>query len=267
MEYFLCPGKNTVVGCHALPPGDHPSPGIKPRSPTLQADSLPSEPPGKPREVHWWRGCSGTDHVFIRQWSVTDGRWSGDCERTDQVADQELNTWPRMQWSRGCKVIYTMYPSRSCCIPLGVYSLSPASLASPRWVLELLCKETGSSGGWWYVHAKSVQSCWTLCEPTDCSLPGSSVYGILQARILEWIAIPFSRGSSQPRDRTLVSCIAGRFFNIWATEKPCILFHTVNHFFIFLIFWGTKIFNVEEFQSIFRVVHAFCITFLKLLIA
>jgi len=46
----------------------------------------------------------------------------------------------------------------------------------------------------------------------DCSLPGSFVHGILQARMLEWVAMPSSRGSSQPRDRTLVSCIAGRFF-------------------------------------------------------
>ena len=50
--------------------------------------------------------------------------------------------------------------------------------------------------------------CPTLCDPMDCSLPGSSVYGILQARILEWIAISFSRGSSQPRDRTQVSCVS-----------------------------------------------------------
>ena len=50
----------------------------------------------------------------------------------------------------------------------------------------------------------------TLCDPMDCSLPGSSVHGILQARILEWVAIPFSRGSSQSRDQTQVSCIAGR---------------------------------------------------------
>ena len=54
-----------------------------------------------------------------------------------------------------------------------------------------------------------------------CSLPGSSVHGILQARILEWVAIPFSRGSSWPRDRTRVSRIAGRFFTIWATN--CLL--------------------------------------------
>ena len=51
----------------------------------------------------------------------------------------------------------------------------------------------------------------------DCSLPGSSVYGILQVRILEWVAIPFFRGSSQPRDWTWVSCIAGRFFTISTT--------------------------------------------------
>ena len=56
-----------------------------------------------------------------------------------------------------------------------------------------------------------VQSCPTLCNSTDCSLPGSSVHGILQAKILEWVAMP-SRGSSQPRDQTQVFCIAGGFF-------------------------------------------------------
>ena len=54
----------------------------------------------------------------------------------------------------------------------------------------------------------------TLCNPMDCSPPGSSVHGILLARILEWVAISFSRGSSRPRDRTQVSCIVGRFFTI-----------------------------------------------------
>ena len=52
----------------------------------------------------------------------------------------------------------------------------------------------------------------TLCDPMDCSLPGSSVHGILQARTLEWVAIPFSRGCSWPRDQTQISCFAGRFF-------------------------------------------------------
>ena len=53
----------------------------------------------------------------------------------------------------------------------------------------------------------------------ECSLTGSSVHGILQARVLEWVAISFSRGSSQPRDWTRVSCIIGRFFTIWATRE------------------------------------------------
>ena len=62
-----------------------------------------------------------------------------------------------------------------------------------------------------------AHSCPTLCNPVDSSPPGSSVHGILQGRILKWVAIPFSRGSSQPKDRTQVSSIAGRFFTVWAT--------------------------------------------------
>ena len=67
-----------------------------------------------------------------------------------------------------------------------------------------------------YVQAQWLQSCLTLCNPMDCSPPGSSVPGILQARILEWVAIPFFRGSSPLRVQTCVSCIVGRFF----TSEP-----------------------------------------------
>ena len=63
-----------------------------------------------------------------------------------------------------------------------------------------------------------AQSCPTLCNPMDCSLPGFSVYGIFQARILEWVAISFSRRSSQPRDWTRVSRIVGRCFTLWALK-------------------------------------------------
>ena len=71
----------------------------------------------------------------------------------------------------------------------------------------------------WEMKVKVTQSCPTLCDPMDCSLPGSSVCGILPARILEWVAMPFSRESFHPRDWTQVSCIAGRFFTIWATRE------------------------------------------------
>ena len=64
------------------------------------------------------------------------------------------------------------------------------------------------------VKALVTQSCLTLCDPMDISLPGSSVHVILQARIMEWVPIPFSRGSSQLRDQTQVSCTAGGFFTV-----------------------------------------------------
>ena len=68
-------------------------------------------------------------------------------------------------------------------------------------------------------ESEVAQSCPTLCDPVDYSPPCSSVHGILQARILEWVAISFSRGSSRHRDWTQVSCIAGRHFTLWATRE------------------------------------------------
>ena len=64
-----------------------------------------------------------------------------------------------------------------------------------------------------------IQSCPTLCDPRDYSPPSFSVHGILQARILEWDAIPFSSGSSQSRDGTQVTCIASRLFTVWTTRE------------------------------------------------
>ena len=79
-------------------------------------------------------------------------------------------------------------------------------------------------------------SVWTLCDPMDCSLLGSSIHGIFQARILEWVAISFSRRSSQLRDWTQVSRIVGRCFTIWATREviKCV------------ILWLTEPFKAQE---------------------
>ena len=68
-------------------------------------------------------------------------------------------------------------------------------------------------------QSEVTQSCPTLCNPMDWSLPGSSAHGIFQAIVLEWIAISFSRGSSRPRDRAQVSLIVDRRFTVWATGK------------------------------------------------
>ena len=77
--------------------------------------------------------------------------------------------------------------------------------------------------------------CLTLGDPMDCSLPGSSVHGILQARILEWVAIPFSRVPSWPRDQSPISCTAGRFFTVWAKRETPHIFlweHKVAEMFL-----------------------------------
>ena len=122
-------------------PGDLPNPGVEPGSPALQADALPSQPPGKPI------------------WTKTN---------------------------------FSSPPS-----PQGYFG-------------RMKVKVDVLVASW----------CPTLCDPKNCSPPGSSVHGILQARILEWVAIPFSRGSSLPRDWTWVSCIiAGRFWYYYLSRQ------------------------------------------------
>ena len=88
---------------------------------------------------------------------------------------------------------------------------------------------SGSLPGWFYQIMPFVgtfaQLRPTLCNPVDCSPPGSSVHGFSQARIPEWVAISFSKGSFWTRHGTRVSCIAGRFFTIWATREILAISH------------------------------------------
>jgi len=78
------------------------------------------------------------------------------------------------------------------------------------------------------VKMSVAQSRLTLCDPMDCSLPDSSVHKILQARILEWVAMPSSKGSSRHRGQTRVSHFAGRFFTIWDTREAQIIVNKVK---------------------------------------
>ena len=100
------------------------------------------------------------------------------------------------------------------------------------------------------MHAQLLQSCLILCDPTDCRLPGSSVHGILQVRILEWVAMPFSRGSLPPTYQIQVSCIfyiAGGFFMLRHWESPCWV-HICFQFTIFLN-WPLDFYVVSFFVS------------------
>ena len=77
-------------------------------------------------------------------------------------------------------------------------------------------------------ESEVARSCPTLCDPMDCSLRGPSVHGIFQARILEWVAISFSRRSSQPGVQTRVSHIVGRRFTVWATREVTLAWRTLQ---------------------------------------
>ena len=113
-----------------------------------------------------------------------------------------------------------------------------------------------------------IQSSLTLCDPMDSNLPVSSVHGILQAGMLEWVAIPFSRGSSRPRDWTQVSCIADSLLS----EPPGKPFwiHWISRYFLSMSSsfspwdpWGSCFLHVSCFTPRSYMGHAYCILITK----
>ena len=122
--------------------------------------------------------------------------------------------FPRQEYWSGL-----WFPSPGDLPDLGI---EPPSLASPafagRFFTVWAIREAQTTTCVCVRVCESL-SCVQLCDPMDCSLPGSSVHGILQAKILKWVVISFSRGSFQLRDRTQVSGIAVRLFTIWATRE------------------------------------------------
>ena len=133
-------------------------------------------------------------------------------------------SYPPGEWVTNWKIIIwqithrTFLKLRSSSPPWGsgVRKRSPQS--TWFWSTGGLIIGTPHEQGKWS-EVKVAQSCPNFCDHMNSSLPVSSVYGTLQARILEWVAFPSSRGSSQPREWAQVSCIAGRFFTVWATRK------------------------------------------------
>ena len=121
----------------------------------------------------------------------------------------EFKIKAQQTWDSGAVEWYTVWgpPSLSVCVSGG----------QVRFIINKYFSFLTIYKNW--KQSKVTQLCPTLCDPMDHSLLGSSVHGILQARILEWAAISFSRGSSRPRDRTWFSLIAGGLFTLWATRE------------------------------------------------
>ena len=109
------------------------------------------------------------------------------------------------------------------------------------WATELnwlkVCPLCWTVYPWKWKKVLVAQLCLTLYDPMDCRLPSSSVHGILQARMLEWIAIPFSKGAFQPRDWTWVFCIADRFFTVGYQGISLLTQNIRSSFFAYLFSW------------------------------
>ena len=131
--------------------------------------------------------------------------------------------WTRSREAGKCKSRVQSYSPQMCGSGLVMYEGLRGPL--PNTITRALCSVT-----------VVVSDCIDCCNPIDCSPPGSSVHGILQTRIVEWIAMPFSKGSSQPRGQDRVSCIsyiAGRFFTAEPPGKP----NTIIESFLNLGLW------------------------------
>ena len=197
--------------------------------------------PGVSSHHSWGAGLSVGLELSVRQKAPADGSWYSSKSIKYKIEQYRIIPW------FFCLFV-CFFLSEQIWIP--VVSITSLNLFKDSSWLSF--KSTGGEGGIelpWEVwrsnmwplyssckgHKVSLLSLWlclsvyvcvlvaksrlTLCDPMDCGPPGSSVHGILQARILEWVAISFSRGSSQLRDQIQVSCITGRLFTIWATRE------------------------------------------------
>ena len=178
--------------------------------------------------TRWLQACRAHKESFTHIWTQLESiyevlfescRWIYGCFLRDS------SQWPQKLCWELFHLTYSQESYRGCLWPQHSAVLWEKG---HRWVSygTLQCAHrpgrplSGSSFlHWWRKWKMSVTQSYLTLWSMDCSPPGSSVHRILQARILEWVAILFSRGSSQPRDGTQVSCIAGRVFTIWTTKE------------------------------------------------
>ena len=142
-----------------------------------------------------WDGCMAS----LTRWTWTPGVGDG------QGGLARCDSWGRKESDRTERLISSdlIWFFSHCCI-----------------IFHFVSKKVKTT-----VKVLFVQLCLSLCDPMDFSLPGSYIHGISQGRSLEWVTIPFARGSSWPRDRIWVACLADTFFTDWATrEAPTILY-------------------------------------------
>ena len=168
--------------------------------------------------------------TFSRIWfSVTP--WTAACQASLSITNSGAcsNSCLSSQWCHPT-ISSSVIPFSSCLqsfpasgfFPMSQFSVSGSQstgVSASTSVLPMNIQDWFPLGWTGLIFLQPQGLSRIFSNTTDCSLPSSSVHGILQARIMEWVAVPFSRRSSQPRDRSQVSCIAGGFFTIWTTRK------------------------------------------------
>ena len=166
-----------------------------------------------PKKISLWSGELGKDHPPS----------GGGCHSSSWDSD-EANRWREgeaalcLSWDPILCHLRNQLPGLSVLLGLHYITCFSGSPAC-RWQMMDF---TASENSWELIPVNCclIVKLWFFCDPVDWSPPGSSVHGTLQVRILGWVAISFSRGSSWSRDWTCVSCLAGRFFTTESPGKP-----------------------------------------------
>ena len=184
---------------------------------TEEPGGLPSM--GLHRVRHDWSNLAAAAAVCLASLPLA-------CLGRKDFTGQGSSCQPSLFWPHhaACGILVPQPGIQPIPLALGVQSLNHWTARTAREVPPLSFLNSASASSLRATCGLKVKVliaplCLTLCDPMDCSPPSSSVHGILQARILEWVAIPFSRGSSWFRDGTQVSCLAGIFFSVWATRE------------------------------------------------
>ena len=157
-------------------------------------------------------------HAHEFEWTPGVGDGQGGLACCDSWCCKESDATEQLDWTElrhSMVTVHGMVTSRT--------QVLSYSRIDNRWIMDSYVVWVPVC-----VRAQLLQLHQTLCDPMDCTPPGSSVHGILQARILEWVAMPFSRGHSWPRDWIHVFCIAGRFFTPEPLGKPYTWGHNLN---------------------------------------
>ena len=167
---------------------------------------------------HFAFNLSQHQGFFPISWLFISGGQSTGASASASVLPKNIQGWFPLEWtgsisllSKGCSRVFSQH-----CDSKALILQHSSAFSLLIFQLQHQYMTTGETMKKW---SKVTQSCPTLCDPMDCSLPGSSIICIFQARTMEWIAVSFSRGSSWARDWTGISRITGRLLNVWATRE------------------------------------------------